>query len=55
MEVEERLRRARLYFELAPSSSYPNVVASASQLARFGTGDHFVDGLDRILSSVAAQ
>ena len=55
MEVEERLRRARLYFELAPSSSYPNVVASASQLARFGTGDHFVEGLERILSSVATE
>jgi AcrR family transcriptional regulator len=52
-DVEEQLRRARLFFEFAPRSSYPNVVASASQLARFGTGDPFRRGLDRILSSVA--
>ena len=55
VEVEERLRRARLFFELAPISTYPNVVASASQLACFGTGDHFADGLERILSSAATD
>jgi AcrR family transcriptional regulator len=54
-EVEERLRRARLSFELAPRSTFPNVVTSAAQIAGFATGDHFVDGLDRILSSVPIE
>jgi AcrR family transcriptional regulator len=55
LEVEEQLRRAQLFFEFAPRSTYPNVVASAPQLARFGTGDHFVSGLDRILESLECQ
>ena len=55
LDVEEQLRRAQLFFELAPRSTHPNVVASAPQLARFGTGDQFLSGLDRILSSVAIR
>jgi len=55
LDVEEQLRRAQLFFEFAPRSTYPNVVASAPQLARFGTGDHFVSGLDRILESLERE
>jgi AcrR family transcriptional regulator len=55
LDVEERLRRAQLFFEFAPRSAYPNVVESAPQLARFGSGDHFASGLDRILSSVSMK
>lgn len=55
LDVEEQLRRAQLFFEFAPRSTYPNVVASAPQPARFGTGDHFANGLDRILSSVSMR
>jgi len=54
-DVEEQLRRAQLFFELSPRSAYPNVVASAPQLARFGIGDQFVKGLDRILSPVSIE
>lgn len=53
LDVEEQLRRAQLFFEFAPRSTYPNVVASAPQLARFGTADHFANGLDRVLSSAS--
>jgi AcrR family transcriptional regulator len=55
LDSEEQLRRARLFFELAARSTYPNVVASAPELARFSTGDQFVNGLDRILSSVSIE
>jgi AcrR family transcriptional regulator len=55
LDLQEQLRRAQLFFEFAPRSTYPNVVASAPQLARFGTGDHFANGLDRILSSVSMK
>ena len=53
--MDERLRRTQLLLELAPRSSYPNVVASAPQLARFVTDESFVAGLDRILSGVGAR
>ena len=52
--LDEQLRRTQLLLELAPRSSYPNVVASAPQLARFVTDESFVAGLDRILSGVGA-
>jgi AcrR family transcriptional regulator len=55
LDVEERLRRRQLLFELAPRSTYPNVVASAPQLARLATDESFVAGLDRILSSVSTR
>jgi AcrR family transcriptional regulator len=50
--IDEQLRRTQLLLELAPRSSYPNVVVSAPQLARFVTDESFVAGLDRILSGV---
>jgi len=53
--IDEQVRRTRLLLELAPRSSYPNVVASAPQLARFVTDESFVAGLDRILSGVGAR
>jgi len=49
LDVEEQRRRAQLSFELLPRSAYPNVVASAPQLAGFATDRHFLTGLDRIL------
>jgi AcrR family transcriptional regulator len=51
---DEQLRRTQLLLELSPRSSYPNVVASAPQLARFVTDESFVAGLDRILSGAGA-
>lgn len=48
--LDEQLRRTQLLLELAPRSSYPNVVAFAPQLARFVTDESFVAGIDRILS-----
>jgi hypothetical protein len=53
--TDEQLRRTQLLLELAPRSSYPNVVASAAQLARFVTDESFAAGLDRILSGVGAR
>jgi AcrR family transcriptional regulator len=53
--LDEQLRRTQLLLELAPRSSYPNVVASAPQLARFVTDESFLAGLDRILSGVGAR
>ena len=53
--LDEQLRRTQLLLELAPRSSYPNVVAFAPQLARFVTDESFVAGLDRILSGVGAR
>jgi AcrR family transcriptional regulator len=55
LDVEEQLRRTQLSFELVPRSTYPNVVASAPQLARFAMDDHFINGLDRILASVSMR
>jgi len=55
LDVEEQMRRRQLLFELAPRSTYPNVVASAPQLARLATDESFVAGLDRILSSVSTR
>jgi TetR/AcrR family tetracycline transcriptional repressor len=49
LDVEEQRRRAQLSFEVLPRSTYPNVVASAPQLAGFATNRHFLTGLDRIL------
>jgi TetR/AcrR family tetracycline transcriptional repressor len=53
--LDEQLRRTQILLELAPRSSYPNVVASAPQLARFVTDESFVAGLDRILSAVSMK
>jgi AcrR family transcriptional regulator len=53
--LDEQLRRTQLLLELAPRSSYPNVVESAAQLARFVTDESFVAGLDRILSGARAR
>jgi len=52
---DEQLRRTQLLLELAPRSSYPNVVASAPQLARFVTDESFLGGLDRILSGAGGR
>jgi AcrR family transcriptional regulator len=52
---DEQLRRTQLLLELAPRSSYPNVVKFAPQLARFVTDESFVAGLDRVLSGAEAS
>ena len=50
--LEERLRQARLSFEMTSRTTYPTIVALAPYLALYSTERQFIAGLDQILFAV---